>query len=291
MSKRQHRVKDGEHYASVTETALGTLYPQALDEGNLDDAEHLAEVGTVGPYELIPHDEIRAMRLREGRLQAVGVGMAAEANVPKALSLARKLAGYTQAEAAEIVGIATMSLSRYERGEGVPSVRVLVSLAALYGVSVDRMLGIIDEQQEELLDSYAYATPTARERILEVAKGVQAGHSPEARNYAESDTLRLKRQLAKQLEQQCDEYQQWLNEVYEQEQAGHGLSRYTDGMIDRYQSDEMKGTLIRLRDESANPLTDDEISLHVSKLEELVSKLEELRERLEVLRGNKRSES
>ena len=218
MSKRQHKVKDGEHYASVTETALGTLYPQALDEGNLDDAEHLAKVGTVGPYELIPHDEVRAMRLREGRLQAVGIGMAAEANLPKALSLARKLAGYTQAEAAEIVGIVPLSLSRYETGERMPSVCMLVTLSTLYGVHVERLLGIIDEEHERLLDSYDFATPTARAKILEVAEGVQAGRSSEARSFAATDAQRRREHFISQMEQRLREGQQYLDELYQQEQ-------------------------------------------------------------------------
>lgn len=267
MSKRQHGVKDGEHYASVTETALGGLHQAALESGDCETLEQLGSVSFPAPYEPIPHDEIRAMRRREGRLQAVGIGMAAEANVPKALSLARRQANYTQAEAAEIVGITPLSLSRYETGERMPSVRMLVTLSTLYGVHVERLLGIIDGQHERLLDSYDFATPTAREKILEVAEGVQAGRSPEARGYAAADAQRLREHHINQRKQRLEEEQQYLDELYEQEQDGHGLNRYTDGMIERCQSSELRETMIRLRDEGTNEWTEEELSAFYDWLE------------------------
>ena len=267
MSNRQHRVRDGENFVSVTETALGTLYPQALDAGNLDDAERLAEVGTVGPYQRIPHDEIRERKLKEGRLQAVGVGMAAEANVSHGLSLARRLAGYTQAEAAAIIGIAPKSLSRYETGEHTPSICTLVALAHLYGVHVERLLGIIGAEHERLLDAYEFAVPEAREKILEVAEGVQAGRSPEARDYAATATERLREHHISQMEQRLTEGQRYLNELYQQEQDGRGLNRYTDGMIERCQSDELRTTMIRLRDAGANEWTEEQLTEYYDELD------------------------
>lgn len=267
MSKRQHKVKDGEHYASVTETALDTLCSQALNEGNLGTVEHLTAVGTAGPYELIPHDEIRGMRLREGRLQAMGIGMAAKANIPKALSLARKLAGYTQAEAAEIVGITPLSLSRYETGERTPDVRMLVTLSTLYGVRVERLLGTIDEQRERLLDAYDFSTPTARAKILEVAEGVQAGHSQEARNYAAVDTQKLREHSISWMEQRLEEGQRYLDELYEQEQDGRGLNRYTDGMIEQCQTYELRKAMVRLRDAGADAWTEEELANYYDELD------------------------
>ena len=49
----------------------------------------------------------------------------------------RKAAGFTQLEIAEKFNYSDKSISKWERGEGVPDIFVLKSLADFYGISVD----------------------------------------------------------------------------------------------------------------------------------------------------------
>ncbi len=53
----------------------------------------------------------------------------------------RKAAGLTQAELAEKINYSDKSISKWESGNGVPDVYVLIQLADLYGVTVDTLLG------------------------------------------------------------------------------------------------------------------------------------------------------
>ena len=53
----------------------------------------------------------------------------------------RKKIGLTQAEVAQKLGIASQSVTNYESGKTDPSIRNLISLAAVLGVSTDYLLG------------------------------------------------------------------------------------------------------------------------------------------------------
>lgn len=53
----------------------------------------------------------------------------------------RKKIGLTQAEVAKKLGIASQSVTNYESGKTDPSIRNLISLAAVLGVSTDYLLG------------------------------------------------------------------------------------------------------------------------------------------------------
>ncbi len=59
----------------------------------------------------------------------------------KNLTHFRKTAGFTQAELAEKINYSDKSVSKWESGNGVPDIYVLVQLAELYGVMVDTLLG------------------------------------------------------------------------------------------------------------------------------------------------------
>ena len=49
----------------------------------------------------------------------------------------RKSRGWTQAELAERINYSDKSVSKWERGDGLPDLKVLTQLASLYGVSLD----------------------------------------------------------------------------------------------------------------------------------------------------------
>ena len=57
-------------------------------------------------------------------------------NIAKNLSSLRKSAGLTQAELGEKLTYSDKSISKWERGDGLPDLLVLDKLAELYGVTV-----------------------------------------------------------------------------------------------------------------------------------------------------------
>ncbi len=52
--------------------------------------------------------------------------------------------GLTQQKIAELLGLRQQSYARYECGSGEPSLRTLVEIAKLFGVSTDYLLGLTD---------------------------------------------------------------------------------------------------------------------------------------------------
>lgn len=65
----------------------------------------------------------------------------------------RKQAGLSQEELAEKIGVSRQAVSKWERSEASPDTDNLVTLAELYGVSLDEMLGLktAKEEPEEAL--------------------------------------------------------------------------------------------------------------------------------------------
>ena len=64
------------------------------------------------------------------------------------LSAYRKAAGYTQAELAEKINYSDKSVSKWESGNGVPDVCILMQLAELYGVTVNDL--VYEEPPQEV---------------------------------------------------------------------------------------------------------------------------------------------
>jgi len=62
--------------------------------------------------------------------------------IAKNLKTLRKGKNLTQEEAAELLGVAPQSISRWERGESFPDITLLPTLANLYQVSVDTLIGM-----------------------------------------------------------------------------------------------------------------------------------------------------
>lgn len=54
----------------------------------------------------------------------------------------RKKAGYSQEELAEKIGVSRQAVSKWERSEASPDTDNLITLAKLYGVSMDELLGL-----------------------------------------------------------------------------------------------------------------------------------------------------
>jgi len=67
------------------------------------------------------------------------------------LKALRKAKGFTQEEAAEMLNISPQSISKWERGDTYPDITLLPTLANLYKVSVDELIGMdkINDAQEK----------------------------------------------------------------------------------------------------------------------------------------------
>ena len=71
------------------------------------------------------------------------------ARIAKNLVYYRKRAGLTQADLAEKINYSDKSVSKWELGNGVPDVYILMQLAGLYGVTVNDLLGDCDKQKPQ----------------------------------------------------------------------------------------------------------------------------------------------
>ena len=62
-------------------------------------------------------------------------------NLAKNLAYYRKASGWTQAELAEKINYSDKSVSKWESGNGVPDLYILLRLAELYGVTLNDLVG------------------------------------------------------------------------------------------------------------------------------------------------------
>lgn len=79
-------------------------------------------------------------------------------NIAKNITELRKNAGMTQARLAEELGYSDKSISKWERGDGVPDIICLKNMADLFGVSVDYFL---EDKHVSLPTSNAPLAPEA----------------------------------------------------------------------------------------------------------------------------------
>ena len=79
----------------------------------------------------------------------------------KAFSNLRKNADMTQNEVADKLNLSRQAVSKYERGESFPDISVLVSVADLFNITLDQLIG--------------YGEPTNGESLIfkNVAKGMK----------------------------------------------------------------------------------------------------------------------
>ena len=64
------------------------------------------------------------------------------------LILYRKLNGFTQAELAQTLGYSDKSVSKWERGDGLPDTYTLLSIAEIYGVELSELVGQTDKSKK-----------------------------------------------------------------------------------------------------------------------------------------------
>ena len=68
--------------------------------------------------------------------------------IGKNLTRLRKLANMTQLELAEKLNYSDKSVSKWEQGNGIPDVRILIQLSELFGVTIDDLVKEHPEQKQ-----------------------------------------------------------------------------------------------------------------------------------------------
>ena len=93
-------------------------------------------------------------------------------SIGKRISNARKVAGLTQAELSEKIGISEKYLSRIECGKQVPSIAIIAGICETLCVSADKLLSLDqttasnNKIQNEISDFSAYE----QNRVIEIIK-------------------------------------------------------------------------------------------------------------------------
>ena len=85
------------------------------------------------------------------------------------LTYYRKRAGLTQAELAEKINYSDKSISKWEQGNGVPDIYILMHLAQLYHVTVNDLIG---EDSEEKAKKYKAHTKGLHLLIMLLSSGI-----------------------------------------------------------------------------------------------------------------------
>ena len=91
------------------------------------------------------------------------------------LAFYRKLHALTQSEIAEAIGYSDKSVSKWERGEGIPDILVLLELSEIYGITVSELIGQTEKSKEtnekfKALEKDRRQLEKAKKKALERAK-------------------------------------------------------------------------------------------------------------------------
>lgn len=101
--------------------------------------------------------------------------------IDKKLKELRHKKGNRQEDLAVYLGISVQAVSKWERGEGMPDITLLPGIAAYYGVTTDRLLGIDEEAKNkrilEITDRYndIRRTEPGEDGILDAGHNIDEG--------------------------------------------------------------------------------------------------------------------
>lgn len=111
----------------------------------------------------------------------------------------RTRAGLSQERVAELVGVSRQSVTKWESGQSAPSTENLFRLAEIFGTTVDMLLDIPDEKNEQ---------STNQAQIKELASQIQYLNRVESARKAEAERVRIEN------EKRTEELQNKSNKVW-----------------------------------------------------------------------------
>lgn len=82
----------------------------------------------------------------------------------ESLGAARRAAGRTQEETAEVLGVSRQTISKWEMGETLPDIVQCQKLAALYGTDLNRLVAF-DPEIQRVHDAIAHTAENLVDRI------------------------------------------------------------------------------------------------------------------------------
>ena len=110
-------------------------------------------------------------------------------NIGENIKKHRRNTNLTQEQLAEKLGVSFQSISRWENGTTYPDMELLPSIAKFFDISVDRLIGCSEDEQEQMakqaFDALAVATyeePYDKEKIIDIIRDIR-------RNYLNSDLI------------------------------------------------------------------------------------------------------
>ena len=100
--------------------------------------------------------------------------------IGKRLEAIQKGRGMSQRELAAILGVTNYTISAYENDRSEPGDEIKVQLARIFDVSMDYLLGLVDQplslsREEQTLLFPSSMTPTQREFLAELLMKWEAG--------------------------------------------------------------------------------------------------------------------
>ncbi len=110
------------------------------------------------------------------------------------LSSLRKRADMTQAELAERLNLTRQAVSRYETGEGMPDVSVLIQIADIFGVYVDTLVRAgepVGGAVEDMIGLAPYLRPSTLARLAEAFAdgGIDISHIVTLAEYLNDESV------------------------------------------------------------------------------------------------------
>lgn len=75
-------------------------------------------------------------------------------NIGETIKRMRKEREVTQEEFAELLGVSCQSVSRWENNACYPDIELIPTIAGFFGISTDKLMGIDEDAQRELVNGY-----------------------------------------------------------------------------------------------------------------------------------------
>ena len=75
-------------------------------------------------------------------------------NIGETIKILRKEREITQEEFAEVLGVSCQSVSRWENNFCYPDIELIPTIAAFFGISTDKLMGIDEITEKENIEKY-----------------------------------------------------------------------------------------------------------------------------------------